>query len=335
LDFAFGTDNFMAYYLISVSNRQNLDLCIKYALAGFTSSINGLWTFLEISEGDFISFLYGARVFNLYKVIKKEAIKNADKLPPWESVTFKMSGKTYYFPFRLHLDPIREFIEPMVRPEFAYVAENLLLRGGYRKTHFQADQTTFQLVSQMGNLYTKSIDRLIIDNYQTFTPMLTWDKSLSAPPEIFGFQELILQCLIRQWLSDNSNLQTLFNAIGLSNLHARDFEVLGEKALPEGHLDILIKDCIPAGYNRKTIVEIKTGKAASQDIAQLKNYVIEMGTECVAGILIAEEFPRKVLQEAESKGIKCFGYSFSHIDESQNYSFDELQSKLQLIKETR
>ena len=50
----------MAYFLISVSNRTNLDLCIKYALAGFTDSINGLWTFVEIQEGDFISFLYGA-----------------------------------------------------------------------------------------------------------------------------------------------------------------------------------------------------------------------------------------------------------------------------------
>ena len=137
----------MSYFLVSVSNKINLDLCIKYALAGFTNSINGLWTFMEIQEDDYVSFLYGARVFNLYKVIEKKAIKNADVIPPWPSVTFRMSGKTYYFPFRLHLNPLREFIEPMVRPEFAYVAENLLLRGGYRKTHFQADQTTLQSVS--------------------------------------------------------------------------------------------------------------------------------------------------------------------------------------------
>lgn len=117
----------MAYFLISVSNKINLDLCIRYSLAGFTSSISGLWTYTEIQEGDFISFLYGARVYNLYEVIKKGAIKNADVLPPWPSVTFRMSGKTYYFPFCLCLKPLREFIEPMVRPEFAYVAENLLL----------------------------------------------------------------------------------------------------------------------------------------------------------------------------------------------------------------
>lgn len=135
----------MAYFLLSISNRINLDLCIKHALAGFTNSINGLWTFSEIQEGDYVSFLYGARVFNLYKVMKKQALKNADKLPPWPSITFRMSGKTYYFPFRLYLKPIRELNEPMVRPEFAYVAENLLLRGGYKKTHFQADQTTLHV----------------------------------------------------------------------------------------------------------------------------------------------------------------------------------------------
>ncbi|GAH66109.1 unnamed protein product, partial [marine sediment metagenome] len=89
---------------------------------------------VEIQEGDYVSFLYGARVSNLYKVTEKRAFKNADKLPPWPSVTFRMSGKTYYFPFRLYLKPIRELNEPMVRPEFAYVAESLLLRGGYRKT---------------------------------------------------------------------------------------------------------------------------------------------------------------------------------------------------------
>lgn len=51
----------MSYFLISVSNRKNLELCIKYAMAGFTNSINGAWTFVEINEGDFISFLYGAK----------------------------------------------------------------------------------------------------------------------------------------------------------------------------------------------------------------------------------------------------------------------------------
>jgi len=321
----------MAYFLVSVSNKTNLDLCIKYALAGFTNSINGLWTFVEIQEGDFISFLYGARVFNLYEVAKKEAIKDAETIPPWPPVTFRMSGKTYYFPFRLYLEPLREFCEPMVRPEFAYVAENLLLRGGYRKTHFQADQTTLQSVSQMGTLHNKPIENLDVDGYRTFNPMLTWNRDLISPPEVFHFQEFILQALIRQYLSQDANLQGMFDSFGLNNFRAKDFEILGEKALPEGHIDILIKDCIPTGYSRKIIVEVKTGKAKSLDICQLGNYVTEMGEECVLGILITQNFSKKVQQESENMGIKCFTYSFSQIDKIQKYSFEELKSNLQLL----
>lgn len=251
----------MAYFLVSVSNRKNLGLCVEYALAGFTNSINGLWTYSEVEEGDYISFLYGAKVFNLYQVLRKEAVKDADKLPPWPPITFKTSGKTYYFPFRLNLEPIREFEEAMVKPEFAYVAENLLLRGGYRKTHFQADQTTLQSVSQMGDLYKQQVKKLDIGDYETFIPKLTWNKSFVSPPEVFYFQEFILQSLTRQWLSENVNLQAFFDSAGSGNIRAEDFEVLGEKALPEGHIDLLIKDRVPKGYSRRVIVEVKTGKA--------------------------------------------------------------------------
>ncbi|MDI6603402.1 MAG: hypothetical protein QME57_04865 [Patescibacteria group bacterium] len=321
----------MAYFLVSVSNKINLDLCIKHALAGFTNSINGLWTFAEIQEGDFISFLYGARVFNLYKVEKKEAIKNANQIGPWPSVTFRMSGKTYYFPFRLYLNPLREFIEPMVRPEFAYVAENLLLRGGYRKTHFQADQTTLQSVSQMGSICNKPVENLKINDYETFVPMLTWNRSLVSPPEVFYFQEFILQSLTRQWLSQNANLQFLFDSSELNTLQASDFEVLGEKALPEGHIDILIKDRMPVGYNRNIIVEVKTGKAKTQDIVQLGNYAREIGKECISKILIARVFPKKLQQGSVDKEIKCFIYTFDQINKSQKYTLEELKANFNLI----
>lgn len=321
----------MAYFLISVSNKTNLDLCIKYALAGFTNSINGLWTFMEIQENDYVSFLYGAKVFNLYQVVKKEALKNAEKLPPWPSLIFKMSGKTYYFPFRLYLNPLREFIEPMVRPEFAYVAENLLLRGGYRKTHFQADQTTLQSVSQMGTIYNSSKETLSLPAYETFAPMLTWNRSVTSPPEIFHFQEFILQSLIRLWLSQNENLQFLFNSSDLDDLQANDFEILGEKALPEGHVDILIKDRMPTGWSRKIIVEVKLGKAQPKDIVQLKNYMDELGEECIRGVLIARDFSKKVQRDTETKQIKCFAYSFEQIDRTQKYSLDELKTHFKLL----
>src|SRR4029077_5591614 len=142
-----------SYFLISVSTRENLDLCIQYALAGFPSGESGAWTFCEIEKGDFVSFLYGARVYNLYRVAEREALSAPDKLPPWQPLVFRETGRSYSFPFRLHLQPVRIFSESLVRAEFSYVGENLLLRGGYRKSHFQADQTTLQSVSEMGTRF--------------------------------------------------------------------------------------------------------------------------------------------------------------------------------------
>jgi hypothetical protein len=319
----------MAYFFISVSNKTNLELCIKYALAGFTNSINGVWTFLELQEGDFVSFLYGAKVFNLYKVKYKEAIKKADKIGPWPSVTFRMSGRTYYFPFRISLTPIREFTEPMVRQEFAYIAENLLLRGGYRKTHFQADQTTLQAVSQMGEPY-KNSSFIFKEKYQTFTPLFVFNRKISNPPEIFPFQEFILQSLIRHWLSQTENLKQIFIYLGLNTFSAGDFEVLGEKAFPEGHVDILIKESSPKGYCKKIIVEVKMGSLQKKDIDQLQKYMDELGEECKKGILIGKKVSKKIIEEAKNKKIQCFLYSFKNLDLEKQYAFNELLSNLQI-----
>ena len=323
----------MAYFLVSVSNRKNLEDCIKYSLAGFTNSINGFWTFVEIEEGDHISFLYGARVFNLYKVIQKKSYKNFENLPPWPPVTFSMSGRTYYFPFRLELKPIRELNEPMVRPEFAFVAENLLLRGGYRKTHFQADASTFYNVSQMGEIYRSKIEKLELEKGETFTPLITWNKSLVKIPFRFYFHEFFLQSLIRHWLSCKENLDNFFEKIELP-YSPRKFEVVSEKALPEGHIDLLIKDKQPEGISRKIIIEVKTGRALAKDILQIEKYMEELKEECKRGVLVAKSISRKLVKIASSKNIFCFEYDFSNLKNSKCYTFKELLKniKLELIK---
>lgn len=321
----------MAYFLISVSNLENLELCVKHALAGFTNSINGVWTFCEVIEGDFVSFLYGAKAHNLYKVISKEALKGAQDLPPWKPVTFKMSGKTYNFPFRLHLLPVRKFSESLVRAEFAYVAENLLLRGGYRKTHFQADQTTLQSASQLGDLCNEKTD-LVLDDYETFVPRFTKSRTEVSSPEVFFFVEIILQALIRQYLSREENLAAFLGQIDLRTLNTSKLEVLGEKALPEGHIDILIKEAVPMGLSRKIVIEVKSGVAKIQDIAQLSSYLHEMGSECLAGILIAKDFSGKVLEEATKQGIHIFRYELNTFNNNTSVSFNELQEGFQLVK---
>jgi len=317
-----------SYFLVSVSNKENLELCKKYGLAGFTNSINGLWAYSELQIGDFVSFLYGARAHNLYEIERKEAIDNAETLPPWKSVTFKMSGKTYYFPFRLYLKPIRKFDEPLVRNEFAYVAENLLLRGGYRKTHFQADQTTLQNVSQMGETFKDKIEKLDIPNYSTFIPKFTRKRNEILNPKIFLFQEIILQALIRQHLLEMDNMKKFLELVSIDELTPRELEVLGEKALPEGHIDILIKEAVPIGLSRKIIIEIKIGKASKKDFEQLKHYINEIGDECLKGVLIAKDFSKKDIDKFKEIIIPI-SYSFNNFD-SDAKTFKELKNELSL-----
>ncbi len=297
---------------------------MKYSMAGFTNSINGLWTFLDIDEGDYISFLYGARVKNLYRVIKKVAYKNAENLPPWPPVTFKMSGNTYYFPFRLFLKQERKLDEPMVRPEFSYVAENLLLRGGYRKTHFQADTITFYNVSEMG----ESVEGKIVPTEiiaEPFEPKLVFKKELQSIPEKFYFKELILQSLVRRKLQDIVLAEVLsyFNVKG----PPEEFEILGEKALPEGFVDLFIKRKHPTGTNTYILVEVKTGKAQKKDIEQLEKYLHELGSEVAGGILIAKDFCKFI---ADRKLILPIRYHFGKIEVNIEYTYNTLLNSLQL-----
>ncbi|WP_457750701.1 hypothetical protein [Thermococcus sp.] len=311
------------YFLISLSNRENLELCIKYSLAGFTNSINGLWTFFDIDVGDYVSFLYGARVRNLYKVTKKVAYKNAENLPPWPPITFR-SKRTYYFPFRLFLKQEREFNEPMVRPEFSYVAENLLLRGGYRKTHFQADTITFYNVSEMGTVFDGKTKYLEL-NAETFEPKIVFRRENQKIPEKFYFKELILQSLVRRKIQ-SSVLDDALEFFGVDK-SPDEFEVLGEKALPEGYVDIFIKLRHPTGTNKYLLVEVKTGKAQRKDVEQLRGYISEFSNETVGGILIARDFSKSAFDNSKILPVR---YYFNDLDKSAEYSYKELLRMLTL-----
>lgn len=317
------------YFLIAVSTRQHLELCLKYAIAGFTNSIAGAWTFVEITEGDLVSFLYAARVFNLYEVTRKEAVREFREMPPWPPVSFRESRKQYHFPFRLFLRPIRKFCEPLVRPEFTYVAENLLLRAGYRKTHFQADQTTLQNVSQMGSLWDGEVSPLEMPPHTTFEPKFVLDKRKEQVPFVFRFQEAILQAAIKRRLFNRTDFTEFLSMIGLGGLLPDQFEVLGEKALSHGHVDILIKDRVPIAQARKIAVEVKMEEAHPKDLAQLKGYMDELSDECIGGILIARSFSKSVFREASKQNIRLVRYKLN-LDLNSPKSFGEICQALTL-----
>ena len=317
------------HFLLSVSNRENLELCKKYALAGFSNSINGVWTFCDIKENDFVSFLYAAKAHNLYRVEQKVALQDAENLPPWKPVTFKISRKKYYFPFRLQLRPVRKFEEPLIRAEFAYVAENLLLRGGYRKTHFQADQTTLQSVSQMGERFSENGEKLEFLSAK-FIPQFSTRKTALRMPYVFPFREIILQSIIRHHLCNRDKLQRFLEDISVSEVKAENLEVMGEKALPEGHVDIFIKEAVPIGESKSILIEVKGGKASMKDFEQLAAYLREFGPECLKAVLIAKDFGKKTLSPYKDKIIPL-KYMVS-CDLSTPRTFEELVKCLKLEK---
>lgn len=297
-----------AYFLVAVSTIANLKLCIHHALAGFTNSQKGAWTFHEIQPGDFISFLYGARVHNLYRVKRRIAYVNAITLPPWALLTFVESGRTYCFPFRLQLEPLRLFTEPLVRTEFAYVAENLLLRAGYAKTHFQADQTTLQSVSQMGEVAEAGSVASLDFAAETCEPRFVFTRKDAVLPCLIPFDEMILQTAIRTALTETNKLREFLGGIGISGLDPANVEILGEKALSYGHIDLLVKESIPIGKANKVAIEVKLRKASDSDVAQIRKYVDELGPECLGAALVAEGFQRKTLSAARASGIRLVTY---------------------------
>lgn len=317
----------MAYFLLAVSNRTNLELCLRHAVAGFTDSISGVWAFSDIREDDYVSFLYGARAFNLYRVSSKVAYNDASTLPPWPPVTFR---RTYFFPFRLSLTPIRLFSESLVRPEFAYVAENLLLRGGYRKTHFQADQTTLQAVSQMGRVSDRRPTPLEMKAFRTIRPAFTFQRNLATPPETFPFSELILQAVIRKHLSGPTGLADFMAGAGIGQISPDALEALGERAFPEGHVDILIKEAVPIGTARQIVVEVKSQSASTRDVDQLAWYRQLVGPECLGVTLIARRFGKRVISDAKSRGITLATYDFREPQSEGPYDFEDLVDRFEL-----
>lgn len=307
---------------MAVSNRENLKLCLEWAMAGFPDTVNGVWAYCDIKPGDFLTFLYGAKAYNLYRVVRKEAVKNPETLPPpWKPIYFERSGKVCNFPFRLELEPVRKFEESLTRSEFSYIAENLLQRGGYRKTHFQADQTTLQQVSGMGKIWMEEPKRERLGTVETFQP-----KFVRARRKVEGtypLREVIVQSLLRQYLAKEEILRRLMEFMQVED--EEEFEVLGEKALSEGYVDILIKKSRPVGKNLMIAVEVKLGGVGKRDVEQLEGYILELGEECKGGLLLAERVPRRLSHPR----IRFARYSFS-ADLSVPHTFEELLQAIRL-----
>lgn len=313
-----------SYFLVAVSTKENLVDCRKYCLAGFPETGNGAWTYADIAEGDYISFVYGAKAHDLYKVTGKKALSNASNVGPWPPLTFQ-SGESY-FPFRLELRREREFEESLVRSEFQYIAENLLLRGGYSRSHFQADRTTLQRVSQMGEK-TGTTGKSAHWEAELTTAKWVRRQGGFKPPGESRFLEYTLHALLRKHLAGDKQMSEFAEMTGFQEIDDRDVEILGERALPEGHVDLLIRDVEPVGETLNVPIEVKLNRCSDDDLVQLEAYIEQLEPECPGGILLAETIPRNF---SPPENISLIRASFSDIDMGTPQSFSDMLSALEL-----
>jgi hypothetical protein len=297
-------------------------------MAGFPDTIKGAWAFFDIEEGDFISFLHGGHIINLYKVTAKVAYENAEELGPWRPI--KKNNKEYYFPFRLYLEQIREINEPLINPILGYLTEDFFTRGGFKKTHFQADHITFYNISQKGVISKNKRKKNINFQGKNFTPKIyIQEREKKKKKYVYQLSEEILQSLIRKKIRQDF-ISKIIKSLSLENLPG-ELEILGEKALQKGFVDILIKLLHPKGYNIYIPVEVKRNKANDKDVKQLKEYIYAIGSECKGGILIAKDFSKNKRQSIPNK-ILTVKYTFTDIQnkEYKTYTYNELLSKLDL-----
>ena len=317
------------YFLVSVSNHNNLVLCRKYCLAGFPNTANGFWTYLEVEEGDFVSFLYGAKIWDLYRVEEKVAVEGADESPEWQPVGRDRS----YFPFRLKLKPVRYFEESLVREKFSLVAESLLPRTGYRKTHFQADQATLEAVSGVGKPHIGEVHAWE-ECGTRFTPKINFEKGITGPRKVYQFRELVLQALLKKHLRAATNLEAFLSAIGCTITDDQSMEVLGELALSEGQVDAIIKGTFKGGSSNIIAIEVKKDRATKKDAKQLNQYMKTIDeaidAKCRGGVLVAKSFAPATEAYAREKDLHIFSYDFNSVDPNKDHNFEDLLAAFDL-----
>lgn len=188
---------------------------------------------------------------------------------------------------------------------------------------------TLYNVSNMGARFEGENEPLHLGN-EVFQPKIVFRKG-RKDSERFRFHELVLQSLVRKKVRDGV-LSMILEHFKVSHL-PDEFEVLGEKALPEGFVDIFIKMKHPEGSNLYFIIEVKTDRAYPQEVAQLELYINELGSECKGGILIAKSFSKRIIADCKFRSILPVKYYFKDLDDEKEYAYEELLSSLRLEPE--
>ncbi len=121
----------------------------------------------------------------------------------------------------------------------------------------------------------------------------------------------------------------LLSHLDFTGAEASALEILGEKALTQGHIDLLVKQRVPIGSAVKLPIEVKTKRAQPEDLAQLRAYMDELLDECPLGVLVAADFNKNVVREAKGLGIGLVRYALNS-DLKKAPTFEEIWKGLTL-----
>jgi hypothetical protein len=258
------------YFIIVLSNEENLRKCINNKIAVFPETDNGVWAYLDICEGDYISLYYNGRIFNLYKVDKKfipEYYNNGNKaigdeeydpvaLPngeKWKSIKTKKGN--IYFPYRLSLSLVKEtnFATSLIfKPGFERFGINLIPRVSLKKSHFQLSISDVDKAFKIKNLQITKRGFSLHDFIEINRKHNTSDANFLGI-NIMN-KEIFLQTLIKRVLeaSISKYANIIFDDI---NFNIHDLEFLSEQAVYGGEADIVIAN----KSKNIAFIEVKNG----------------------------------------------------------------------------
>lgn len=183
----------------------------------------------------------------------------------------------------------------------------------------------------MGKAFDKEKTSPEIGERETFTLQFVGGRENANPPEVRQLVEKILQSLLRRHLSGQGVLTNFLEKAGLEDLKNRKLEVLGERALERGYVDLLVKEAEPQGTSRQIAIEVKTNSVRNEDVEQVMSYMDELGAECVAGALIGSRIARNV-ETPPNYDINLWKYKFNKINTEEPHVFGELLSEIQIDK---
>lgn len=282
------------YFIVVLSTQRNLNLCRQNSIAGFPETDNGQWAFLDINIGDYISFYFNGRVYDLYEVTEKQVpnrwrnklAKGNEHLDPetltngekWDSI--KTNENFIYFPFRLKLNKIVEThydSNIVFKSGFERLGINLVPRVSLKKTHFQLS------IKDIKKYFNKEVPIKESDfDIKSFILCKKRSQYRTNQNNTFDFENFIIDEITHKEIYLQAFLKKILESqISKINLveYCENYEFLSEQTTDGGESDIVVlcksKEELEFYIELKNTLMIKKDKLtkkAQEAIGQVKRY---------------------------------------------------------------